>query len=112
MIKKITVAHRNPNITHEEFSKHWFEVHAPLAARLIPNKVKYVQNHFIQVPGMEFQGDGIVEMYYESVEAWQEAEKVIRQTPELMADGPKFCVLKPGGVWIVEERVILDKTNK
>ena len=112
MIKTITIAHRRPDMTHEEFAKHWFEVHGPLAAKLIPHVKRYVQNHLIYVPGMEFQGDGVVEMWYDSVEAWQESQKVIRQTPALMEDGPKFCVMKPGGAWVVEERVILDKTKK
>jgi uncharacterized protein (TIGR02118 family) len=112
VIKTITIAHRNPNMTHEEFSKHWLEVHGPLAAKLIPYVKRYVQNHFVKVPGMEFQGDGVVELWFDSVEAWQESQKVIHQTPALIEDGKKFCAMKPGGVWVVEERVILDKTKK
>ncbi len=112
MIKTISLAHRNPALTHAEFNKHWLEKHGPLAAKLIPHVKRYVQNHYIEVPGMEFEGDGIVEMWYDSVEDWQKSMKAIGESPELAKDGASFAQMKPGGLWVVEEHVILDNTGK
>lgn len=109
MIKTIALAHRRPGMTHEEYNKYWLEQHGPLAAKLIPGVRKYVQNHFIVVPGQEYEGDGIVEMWYDDVEAFQKSMAAIRSSEELAADGPKFAQMRPGGLWIVEEHVIKDE---
>ncbi len=112
MIKTISLAHRKPGLTHAEFNKHWLHTHGPLAAKLIPHVKRYVQNHYIEVPGMEFEGDGIVEMWYDSVEDWQKSMKAIGESPELVKDGTSFAQMKPGGLWVVEEHVILDNTGR
>ena len=112
MIKTISLAHRKTGLTREEYNKYWLEKHGPLAAKLIPYVKRYVQNHFIEVPGMEYEGDGIVEMWYDDVEAWQKSMQGIRSSPELAKDGGNFAQMRPGGLWIVEEHVILDKTGK
>ena len=111
MIKTIALAHRNPELSREEFSRYWHEQHGPMAARMLPGLKKYVQNHFLTVPGEEFEGDGIVEMWYDDIAAWQNSMKFM-QTPEghpLVEDGMKFARMQPGGHWIVEEHVIMDK---
>ena len=113
MIKTIALAHRKPGMTREEYNKYWLEKHAPLAARLIPNVRKYVQNHFLEIPGQEMEGDGIVEMWYDDVKSWQESRDAIMKMPELMKDGNNFARMAPGGFfWVVEEHVILDKMGK
>ena len=106
MIKSIVVAHRKTGLTREEFNRYWKEEHGPLAARLIPGVRKYVQNHLIDIPGMEYEGDGIVEMWYDDVESWQNSMKAIQSSKELAKDGAKFCDLSNAKVWIVEEHVI------
>ncbi|MDD5338003.1 MAG: EthD domain-containing protein [Dehalococcoidales bacterium] len=106
MIKSIVVAHRKAGMTREEFSRYWLEEHAPLAARLMPGVRRYVQNHIIAVPGMEFEGDGIVETWYDDVEAWQKSMEAIRASKELAEDGAKFCDLRNARMWLVEEHVI------
>ena len=111
MIKTISIAHRKPGLTREQYNKHWLEIHAPLAAKFIPGIKRYVQNHFIDVPRMEFEGDGIVEMWYDDVESWQASMKAIGESKELIEDGPKFAEMRPGGLWVVEEHVVLDKLN-
>ena len=112
MIKTITIAHRKTGLTREEYNKHWLAVHGPLAAKYIPGIKRYVQNHYIEIPGMEYEGDGIVEMWYDDIESWQNSIKAIRESKELMEDGPKFTEMRPGGAWVVEEHVILDKMNE
>jgi len=111
MIKSIVLAHRKPGMTHEEFSKYWLNVHAPLAAK-IPGVRRYVQNHYVAVPGMKFEGDGIVEMWYDDMESWKKVLESLRGNIELFEDGKKFCDIKPGGEWIVEEHVIKDELKK
>ena len=114
MIKSITVAHRKTGLTREEYNKYWEEEHGPLAARLFPGLRKYVQNHLINVPGMEFEGDGLVEMWWDDVEAFQNSMKFMRTEAgkPLAEDGAKFAEMRPGaGIWIVEEHVIKDEIS-
>lgn len=108
MIKSIVVAHRKAGMTREEFSQYWLNQHGPLAAKLIPGVRRYVQNHIVAVPGMEFQGDGVVEMWYDDVAAWQKSLAATMASKELAADAANFCTLDKGGggMWIVEEHVI------
>jgi uncharacterized protein (TIGR02118 family) len=108
MIKSIVVAHRKPGMTRAEFSDYWKNQHGPLAARLIPGIRRYVQNHVIEIPGMEYEGDGVVEMWYDDVEAWQKSLEAVRASKELTEDGEKFCDLRNASVWIVEEHVMLE----
>jgi uncharacterized protein (TIGR02118 family) len=112
MIKTIALAHRKTGITREEYNKYWLEKHAPLAARLIPHVKRYVQNHFIEVPGMAYEGDGIVEMWYDDVESWQKSREIVFADKELAADAANFCRMGAGGFWVVEEHVILDTTGR
>jgi uncharacterized protein (TIGR02118 family) len=109
MIKTITIAQRKAGMTREEFNRHWLHTHGPLAARLIPYVRKYVQNHFIDVPGLEYEGDGIVEMWYDDVTSWQKSLEAIRASKELAEDAMSFATMRPGGEWVVTEHVILDK---
>ena len=112
MIKTIALAHRKTGLTREEYNKYWLEQHGPLAARLIPGIKRYVQNHLVSIPGMEFEGDGIVEMWYDDVEAYQKSMESIRSSKELAEDGAKFAEMRKGGLWIVEEHIIMDELNK
>jgi uncharacterized protein (TIGR02118 family) len=106
MIKSIVVAHRKAGMTREEFNRYWLEKHGPLAAKLMPGVKRYVQNHLVTIPGMEFEGDGIVETWYDDIEAWQKSMEAIRASKELAEDGAKFCDLSNARMWIVEEHVI------
>ena len=108
MIKTIVVAHRKAGLTHEEFNAYWLNKHAPLAAKLIPGLRRYVQNHYVPVPGKEYQGDGIVEMWYDDVEAWKKSLEYIRspRAKALAEDAANFCELRGSAEWIVEEHVI------
>ena len=114
MIKSIALAHRKTGLTREEYNRYWKEQHAPLATKLIPGVRKYVQNHFIEIPEFEYEGDGIVEMWYDNVESFNRAMEFIHSEAgkELVIDGDKFAEMKPGGLWIVEEHVIKDDTSK
>jgi hypothetical protein len=98
-------------MSREEFNKYWLSnmVHWP------PNSFcKYVQNHFVTVPGREFEGDGIVEMWYDDVASFEKSYQYIFNSPaskELAVDASNFCG-KGGQLWIVEEHVIKDDLTK
>jgi uncharacterized protein (TIGR02118 family) len=110
LIKSIAVAHRKSGMTSEEFSRYWKDVHAPLTARVIPGMRKYVQNHLIRLTGRENDIDGIVEMWWDDVDAFRnfndwvatEAGKALRD------DGDKFTDMSKSKLWLVEEHVIKD----
>jgi uncharacterized protein (TIGR02118 family) len=46
MIKVVGLLTRKPEFTHEEFVKHWLEIHGPLA-HAVPGVRRYVQSHII-----------------------------------------------------------------
>ena len=54
MIKAISLLKRKPGISLEEFSKHYEEVHVPLAMRHFPFK-RYARN-YVASPGAEELG--------------------------------------------------------
>ena len=111
MIKSISLVHRKAGLSREEYNRYWKERHGPLAASIIPGLRKYVQNHFIQVPGLEYEGDGIVEMWYDTVEDFRKSLEFVQSDAgrELAQDGDSIADMKPGFMWVVEEHVIKDE---
>ena len=61
---------------------------------------------------MEYEGDGIVEMWYDDIQSWQKSRDVVMSNKELAMDAANFVKMKAGNFWVVEEHVILDKMNK
>jgi len=47
MIKSVSLLTRKAGLSHEEFVKHWLEVHAPLA-HTVPGLRRYVQSHIVK----------------------------------------------------------------
>jgi uncharacterized protein (TIGR02118 family) len=108
MIKVISVVHKKPDISKEDFYRYWKDVHGPLVAQALPRMKKYVQNHLIQVPGFEYEGDGLIETWYDDVNAFQE-DMAFTRKPEaksLGADGGKILEIGKLKIWIVEEHII------
>ena len=81
MLKAIILLKRRPGFTHEEFMKHWTEKHGPLVLKLIPGLRKYVQNHLISLTGIEYDADGIAELWFDDIDAFQNFVKW-RETDE------------------------------
>ncbi len=109
MIKTVGLLTRKPGWTHEQFMKHWVEVHAPLALA-VPGLRRYVQNHIrdertrADIETTAIEVDGIAELWFDDQAALEKAA----QTPEmkaLHADGAKFI----GAIksWVVEEKVVI-----
>jgi uncharacterized protein (TIGR02118 family) len=86
MIKNISLLTRKPGLTHEQFMKHWFEIHAPLALK-VPGIRRYVQTHILDerkradIASTDVEIDGIAELWYDSREAMLQSAA----TPEAKA---------------------------
>jgi uncharacterized protein (TIGR02118 family) len=109
MIKSVGLLTRKHGLSHEEFVKHWYEIHAPLAYA-VPGVRRYVQSHILaertrpDIPTTDVEIDGIAELWYDDLEASERASA----TPEakrLHADGALFI----GRIksYVVEERTII-----
>jgi len=94
MIKVLSLLSRKDGITHEEFVRHWLEIHAPLA-HAVPGIRRYVQSHIVDtlsrpdIPDTAVEVDGIAELWYDDLEAFRRAAA----TPEmklLTDDGALF----------------------
>jgi uncharacterized protein (TIGR02118 family) len=94
MIKSLSLLVRKDGMTHEQFVKHWVEIHAPLA-RKVPGLRRYVQTHILEarrrpdVPSLDVEIDGIAELWYDDRDSMMRA----LASPEgkaLYADGALF----------------------
>jgi uncharacterized protein (TIGR02118 family) len=94
MIKSLSLLTRKTGLTHEQFEKHWLEVHGPLA-RKVPGLRRYVQSHIVEertrpdIPSTDVEIDGVAELWYDDPESMRRA----LATPEakaLYADGALF----------------------
>ena len=94
MIKSISLLTRKESITHEQFVRHWLEIHGPLAYA-VPGLRRYVQSHILaertrpDIPTLEVPVDGIAESWYDDLEAM----KIASASPEariLYDDGATF----------------------
>ena len=92
----IALLTRKEGSTHEEFVKHWVEVHAPLAHG-VPELRRYVQSHIIgeqtrpDIPATEVAIDGIAELWFDDRVALERAhstpEKTSLRDIEAVANG-------------------------
>ena len=109
MIKTIGLLTRKDGFTHEEFVRHWVDVHAPLA-HAVPGLRRYVQNHILgarsraDIPDHAIEIDGIAELWFDD----QAALEAAGRSPEmraLQADGAKFI----GRIksYVIEEKMVI-----
>lgn len=111
MIKSISLLTRKDGMTHEQFVRHWVEVHAPLAHR-VPGLRRYVQSHIIEerkrpdIPPLEVEVDGIAELWYDDRDAMAGA-LASPEAKALHADGALFI----GRIktFTIEEKVIIPR---
>jgi uncharacterized protein (TIGR02118 family) len=109
MLKLIALISRKSGLTDEEFYKYWKEEHGPLAAKTIPGLRKYIQNHLVRLPGIKYDGDGFVELWFDNLEAY---EKFLtwRQSggaKVLLDDEDKFMDRSKIVRYVVEEHIII-----
>ena len=111
MIKSVSLLTRKAQISHEEFVKHWLEVHAPLA-HAVPGVRRYVQSHIVgertrpDISTTDVEIDGIAELWYDDQAAMERANASPEATA-LHADGALFI----GRIksFITEEKVIIPR---
>jgi uncharacterized protein (TIGR02118 family) len=111
MIKSIGLLTRKPDLTHEQFVKHWLEIHAPLA-HAVPGVRRYVQNHIIEertrpdIPTTEVAIDGIAELWFDDRAAMDRANASL-EAKRLHDDGALFI----GHIksFVIEEKTIIPK---
>ena len=72
MIKVISLVYRKTGISAKQFLSFWQDKHGPLAVELIPGVLHYTQNHPLTSPGLEDDADGIVEMWFEDLDAYED----------------------------------------
>jgi uncharacterized protein (TIGR02118 family) len=109
MIKTIGLLTRKDGWSHEQFVKHWVEVHAPLA-HAVPGLRRYVQNHIRGVPTRadirqtEVEIDGVAELWFDDQAALDAAARTA-EMKALQADGAKFI----GRIksFVVEEKIVI-----
>lgn len=114
MIKSVSLLTRRPELTHEQFVRHWVDVHAPLA-HAVPRVRRYVQSHILaersrpDIAPLDVEIDGIAELWYDSLDDLRHA----MATPEakiLHDDGATFI----GRIktYTIEEKVIIPGAEK
>jgi uncharacterized protein (TIGR02118 family) len=109
MIKVIALIFKKPDLTDEEFNRYWKEKHGPLAGKVIPGLRKYTQNHFLKLPGLKYEGDGFVELWFDDLEvakkylAWRQSDAA----RPLLDDEENFIERRKTVRYLVEEHVII-----
>jgi uncharacterized protein (TIGR02118 family) len=72
MIKTVTLLKRRPDLTSEEFHRHWREIHGPLVLAL-PGVLRYVQCRPLASIEGQPDVDGIAEVWYSDVSSMRAA---------------------------------------
>lgn len=110
-LKRVSLLSRKPGISHDEFVKHWVEIHAPLAyacpgiSRYTVTIVKSSATRK-DVPALDVAIDGIAEMWFKD-QAALDAFQASPATRRLRDDGATFI----GGEidFTAEEKVLIPR---
>ena len=114
MIKSLSLLTRKDGITHEEFVKHWCEVHAPLA-HAVPGLRRYVLTHIlaertrVDIPSIDADVDGIAELWYDDLASMQRAN-ASPEAKRLHDDGATF--IGRIKMFTTQEQMIIPRTDK
>ena len=100
---------RKPTLSHEQFVKHWLEIHGPLA-HAVPGIRRYVQSHIVgtrtrsDIPETEVEVDGIAELWHDDQAALARAA-ASPEMKRLTDDGALFI----GRIksYIIDEKQII-----
>jgi hypothetical protein len=134
MVKTIVLIKRHPSLTREQFSRHWSDVHAPLA-RSVPSTsryiVKYVQNHLLEGaeleamerdlgdglqglsgPDANFQYDCVMEAYFQTAADLRDFFLSREYFEYIEPDERRFVDREKCVAFMVSERVFLDENNR
>ena len=104
-MKAFFLLSKRPDITIEEFNRHWREVHRPLLMAM-PGLERLVLNYMQPDPNGAAVCDGIVEAWFASPEAMQ-ASFASPAGQAASADAPQFVDQTKMQVLIVDEDTAL-----
>ena len=106
MIKSISLIRRKPGITHEEFKRHYEDVHVLLALQCLPGLKRYIRNYVAsEALGCSADFDVMSEFWYASADDVKaslsfyrsQAGQVLRDDEELFMDRTSIRA------WLVSE---------
>ena len=114
MIKSLSLLTRKAGLTHEEFMRHWVEVHAPLA-HAVPGVRRYVQSHILDertrpdIPTTAVAVDGVAELWFDDRDAMARSN-ASPEAKRLHADGALFI----GSIksFVTEEFVVIPREDR
>lgn len=101
MQKVVIVIHFRPDVDREEAMRYWRDVHGPIVAA-VPGVRRYVQNHATSSPEGDLAFDGVVELWFDSREAFES----VLASPEwqaVRADAARFVAMESSPVAFVDE---------
>ncbi|MCB2052146.1 MAG: EthD domain-containing protein [Novosphingobium sp.] len=110
MIINLGFYKRRSDLTHEEFSKHWTEVHGPLI-RSIPGieqyLTHYVQHHVVPDPAnplpFDLDYDGFSEAHFPSIEARDALFNLPFFQTRVIEDEHKFIDMERTRIIVIDE---------
>ncbi len=118
MIRLVYLLRRRPDRSLEDFQRYWREIHGPIVASFATtlDLAKYVQVHTVEDPlndaireargGMEPIYDGVAELWWHSLEAFEAAltsEAGQAAGAALLEDEAKFIDLPASPLWLACE---------
>jgi len=109
MIKRVSLLGRKPEISHEEFVKHWVEIHAPMA-RACPGIGRYTltivnsSSTRKDVAAFEIKVDGIAELWFKDQGAFDLYQNS-PATKRLRDDGATFIGREID--FVTEEKLVI-----
>jgi uncharacterized protein (TIGR02118 family) len=106
MIKAVSFLKKKPGISHEEFIRHYEEVHVPLAMRHFPFQ-RYVRNYITGMDDSDTDFDCITSVWFETMDDC-EAAAVFSASPEykvISDDEERFMDRDKIVAFLVDERV-------
>ncbi len=115
MVKLVALLRRRPDLTHDDFLRHWRERHVPLLLGL-PDFTRHLRRYVHGVPAGAFAADatgmepwdGAAEMWFESAEDMGRAFALPCYLDTIRADEARFLDLPRCAALVVREMVILD----
>ncbi len=122
MIKLVYCLRRLPNLSREEFQRHWLQKHGPMVrSRAQALRIRrYVQVHTLESPmndalrrnrGALEPYDGVAELWWDSLDdlaaatASPEGQKAGQ---ELLEDERRFIDLERSALWVAQEHPIVE----
>ena len=107
VIKVIVLIKKKPELTAEQFRRHYENIHAPLIDRLLPYYATYRRN-YVDGPARggpgEFNWDVFTELEFATAsdyEAWQAALEQPEVLEQIRADEANFLVSRETRMWVV-----------